>query len=512
MSKENEFLNVIKTFTKNQESKLYFYGKDDLCKFMINFFKTQKLSLPIAICNYNLNDKSDTFEGLPIVTPEKVLAIKDVRIIITDISASDKIHKELLEVLKQEQVLKISHFFNINKQQSSTEKSDFDAKNKRYTDSLRGINNEKFDLPTPNDMPEKAKQIVSQINQLNTAYINGENFYIDSKKTLMLKDFCQKKLIDGVHRLDDYLSHLVERELGCKRNFPLVIEDAVENISQFSNYLKNKDIPFLYMQLPCKISPIKTDLPKGTTNLSNDKSTELVNGLKQKGVNTLDYRQVMIENNIDFLENFFKTDPHWKIILSFEATKRLCEEIEQLIDMQLDLSKLDINNYDRINYPNIILGSQGKSVGVSYAGVEDFEIILPKYDTEYTWSCINHGFTKHGNAKEALLYPIHLNWNYNFANPYAVYSLIDSGYTVIENHKANSKQKILCLNDSFSNPMASFIAPHFSQSHFLDLRGTKKDLNKIIEDINPDIVVMLYTTFSYNIYPIMTQVNPNINH
>lgn len=367
------------------------------------------------------------------------------------------------------------------------------------------MNNEKFTLKSPEDMPEHAKEIVNKIEQLKQLYLKGENFNIDDQKLKLVQDLFSKKFYKNVMRFCGFGSHLVEQEI----TFLVEIDEkAIENVTELSKYLENKGTQFLFMQIPCKLSP-NIVLPDGILDRTNPASTKFVEGLKKNNVNTFDYRQYMLDNNIDFLDSFFVTDCHWKPKTAFDATKILCQEIEKLISIEIDTDKLDINNYDRIVYPNIFLGSCGKSSNIYFSGVEDFELIIPKYDTDYSWIDPVKGFTKRGEAKASLLYPLHLDWNYTVLNPYAVYSLPMSGYAIIKNHKATNTNKILFLCDSFSNTIASFLAPQFSELHFLDLRGEKKDLFGIIEEIKPDIVVMLYTTYTYNNIISMTDVNPN---
>lgn len=378
---------------------------------------------------------------------------------------------------------------------------EFKEKNRRYINNLRGKNDDRYTLIKPNQMPETAKKIIEQLREIEKKYL------ADNKdKEIVLNEIIYKNEFLGVHRIGNYLGHLLHQEVS--EEFTTDIEKSIVDITKLSNYLEEKNIPFMYMQLPCKVSKEGENLPKGVKNTSNIKSTQLVEGLKNGNVNVLDYRDVLIKQDIDFLDRFYKTDTHWKITESLNATKELCREIEKKCDVEIDWSKLEKSSYESIIYKDIFLGSAGKITGIIYSGVDDFELLLPKYDTNYSWECTQKEFYKKGNAKDALLYHLQLDWNYEIVNPYGVYSLVNFGHTIIKNHDLKSDKKILCLNDSFSNPMAMFMASQFAEVHFLDLRGEKKDLKKIIKEVNPSMVIMLYTTFSYNLHPLMTDVNP----
>lgn len=536
-----ELKNKIIELNNLTNGNLYFAGRGQVCRMVLQWFKEEELDLPVAICDDSKMLQGRTYEGVNIISFEEALENSNSKFIITDLKNSDSIYQKLEQEVSSNQVFKIEHYLEVifnhknqlqekikqiytslNNTATEEEKINWHKLNKEFIYSLRGLNDEKFSLLTPDDMPQKAKEVVNQLKYIKDCYYKKENFYLDSKNNILLQDFCSKNYYKDVYRLGDYQSsHLVERELGIysekglKFNRDLnYIKSAIENVTQFNKYLKNKNIPFMYMQLPCKISPNNNDLPRDTPNMSNIKADEFILGLKKKNVNVFDYRKFMIQNNIDFLDNFFKTDTHWKPSLAFSATIKLLEEIKKLINIEIDEDKITIENYNKVVYPNIFLGSQGKKTGILFSGLDDFELILPKYETDYTWHGLNFGLKKRGTIKEALLYPSQLCWEYNLANPYAVYNLLNASYTIIENHKSKSNLKILCINDSFSNPIASFLAPHFSELHFFDLRGnsSKKELFEIIDYINPDIVVMLYTTFSFNIVPSMTDINPNIKY
>ncbi len=49
----------------------------------------------------------------------------------------------------------------------------------------------------------------------------------------------------------------------------------------------------------------------------------------------------------------------------------------------LDLSRLDQENFYLNKNPKKFLGSWGKRVGPLYAGVDDFDILIPKYETSF---------------------------------------------------------------------------------------------------------------------------------
>lgn len=387
-----------------------------------------------------------------------------------------------------------------------------------------------FPLLKPEDMPEHAKEVVKKLEYYKTAYKNGQdmsipidgyyikhpefdcNFWEDDldikpPKTVQLIEFMNETCFNGVYKYGPNNEYLLSYEL----EEPIVdVVKNTENVIQFNSWLSKKGIPFLYVQLPNKISPIEKNLPKGTSNYQNFVATEFVSKLKYAGINTLDYRQTMLDEDINFEENFFKSDTHWKPSLAFHSTKKICESIGEIVDFKFDMDKFNLSNWNKLCYKNLMLGSRGRCTGLLYAGLDDFDLLLPKFDTDFTWSCSEKGFYVRGTFDKTLLFTPHMDWHYFNINPYAIYSIMVGGHTHILNHMNTKGRKILFLCDSFTRPISGFISPHFSELHFVDIRG---DLDKyyvfeLINKINPDIVVMSYFSSAIAKNSKCTDVNP----
>lgn len=528
-NKAVELHNKIREMTEQSSGgTLVFFGSGEICEKMLDYFRKNEFPFPTAICDNSTKKHGTTIEEIPIISFENAVEnYKDLNILVTSYEYGNEIAKQVLEKLEKNRVLNIRPYFD-DEPHTEFEKThkEFIEKRNLYTASLRGDNDKKFKLLKPTDMPEEVKEIVKRLEYYRNTYEQGEdleitkdnlwiiqkkrvNFWEDfsefDKKNYSLIDFLNKDNYNNVFKSKHYGNHL----FGNHTNISVNIAEAVENVTAFSDFLKKKNIPFLYMQFPSKLSNVDISLINDIVDKVNPGITEFLQGIFENGVNILDYRKLMSNNNIEFLDGFFKTDHHWKPRTAFHATKKLCEELEKLINHKFDYTKFDLNNYNQIIYPNIFLGSYGRKTGILYGGLDDFEIILPKYETDYTWESPSKGFKTRGEANDSLLYTLQLDWKYFLTNPYGVYNLMDSLNVIITNHKNNSDLKILCLHDSFANPIASFLAPHFSELHFYDLRGelNKYDIIKTIDDVKPDVVIMMYTR-SFMHQHCMTDVNP----
>lgn len=168
----------------------------------------------------------------------------------------------------------------------------------------------------------------------------------------------------------------------------------------------------------------------------NPKVTELLEQLAQNNIPTLDYRQMMIEEQMNSLDYFYKTDHHWTTQCAFHATRKLFEKITKLTDIQFGKNLFELDCYEQLIYRDIFCGKMGKKTGLLYGGLDDFTLFLPKYKTDYTWSCPSKWFLIRGSAERSLLYPLQLAYNYLDVNIYTVYNLMHLHECSIRNHRA----------------------------------------------------------------------------
>lgn len=503
---------------------LCFFGSGADCDKILDWFVKHDLRLPEGICDNDIKKQGTFKEGIPIISFDTALALyPQLSILITSSLYGDSIQQQVKEKVSEENILNTSPFFHDN----STYKKEV---LQQYRISISGNDAPPFPLPPPEKKTDEVIDIITTLKKYEQAYLKGENLQLDPSSVWMesripnfwtyslshkpinheidLITFLNKPSYHDVYHVDGFRSHLYRSDSSLKL---VNISQAVENVSSFSRFLSALSIPFLYVQLPEKFSPEAVTLPLAYENRANTASSEFVQGLDNKAVKTLDYRQCMITEKRDFSDSFFKSDPHWTSRTAFHATKRVCQDLEKLANHPFDWSKLDLMEYSSTIYKDILLGAFSQYSNLLYGGLDDFELILPKFDTDYTWELPLQGYIKRGPSAEALLYPAQLDSDFRHFNAYASYSLGSYPYTKITNHQQPHKGKILCIHDSFALPMATFLATQFSELYFYDLRESKSklDLFQLIREKKPDMVTMMYTTFTYPFTPIMTNVNPN---
>ena len=157
----------------------------------------------------------------------------------------------------------------------------------------------------------------------------------------------------------------------------------------------------------------------------------------------------------------------------------------------------DPNNWDTTVLEDFFLGSQGKRVGSLYAGVDDFTIYTPKFDTDLTYTNSDGSFARSGTFEQSVCFPERVaekDW-FN-GNPYTYYSGGDYGMATMVNHNNPDGPKVVLLRESFSCALAPFLSLSCSELTTIDPRYFTGDLMDTIEELNPDLVLTLYTASS----------------
>ena len=154
----------------------------------------------------------------------------------------------------------------------------------------------------------------------------------------------------------------------------------------------------------------------------------------------------------------------------------------------------DPANWNKTVLEDYFLGSQGKRVGSLYAGVDDFTIYTPKFETNLTYASQSGGFERTGPFQHSVCFPERVEERDWFGgNPYTYYSGGDYSLATMTNHKNPNGPKVVLLRESFSCALAPFLALSCSELTTIDLRSFSGDLTETIRALDPDLVITLYT-------------------
>lgn len=252
---------------------------------------------------------------------------------------------------------------------------------------------------------------------------------------------------------------------------------------------------FMYVQLPFKIENDSV-MPVGCHEYGNENADELLN-LVSSDINTLDIRDKIYEAGFEWDKMFFKTDHHWRPEAAFWTAGCISEVLSDNYGCIIDARAHDISCYDVNKYKDWFLGSQGKRTGNWYSGVDDFSLIIPKYNTDFEFIAESQSgktIKRRGSFEETMF-----DWNlidkrdYFNINTYAGYIGGDYKENTITNNMAPNDKNILLVRDSFSCTLAPYIALDARKLTTIDLRHFEKcSLEEYIRNGNYDIVVVAY--------------------
>lgn len=300
---------------------------------------------------------------------------------------------------------------------------------------------------------------------------------------------------DLVKASNDYLAYSVD-EMDRE-----TLTKYADNISGLYEYTKANDIPFLYVMAPQKGYGL--EYPAAANNGIKQNCVTHLKDLSDRGVPYLEIRQCMEEEGITEEEAFFITDHHWTPKTAFWATSKICQELDSLYGFDYDESIFDLNNYNVKTYEDWFLGSQGKKVGRFFTdrGVDDIDLITPKFDTNLVVSQPLKNETKTGTFEETLLQMSRIEQkDFHNLNPYATYTGGDYHEQVIENLNNTDGKNILVIRDSFACASSPFLSLTAHNTHVLDIREMSgmygdrvQSISQYIEEMQADYVIILYT-------------------
>ena len=282
--------------------------------------------------------------------------------------------------------------------------------------------------------------------------------------------------------------------------FPVDTSPYVEKIASLKEVLDELDTPLLYVQTPLKTIEGYTEMPQGITDSANTNTDTFLESLNNVGINTIDLRKNIKQEGITLRELFYKTDHHWTTQTAFWAVGEVTKHLKEHLGIDLDPQEFYTNsdNYESIPYENNFLGSQGRRVGKYYGGVDDYTLMVPKYDTDYTVTIHKSNSTSvaEGNFKEAIVKDNLLNPTDIFTNRYAAYFGADFPEVIIENHSAEDDMKVLIFKDSFGLPFSAFLSTMVGETRMLDTRYYEGNIEDYVKEYQPDLVLYVYKSIN----------------
>lgn len=276
---------------------------------------------------------------------------------------------------------------------------------------------------------------------------------------------------------------------------------AAEAIVSLNETLCAKDIPLLYVQAPLKYTEGFTEFPAAITDYSNSNTDKFKGLLEAGGVDVLDLRDAVEEDHLDKSSLFYNTDHHWRTETAFWAVGKTVETLKEGygIDLDPEGTYTSMSSYRQRFFEQSFLGSQGRRVGKYFGGIDDFTLITPNFETNYTVT-INKSDgsrVREGSFEEAIIDKSLLEEKDVFTNRYASYFGADYPEVVIQNHSADNDYKVLVVKDSYALPYTAFLSTMVGEVCMLDLRYySDMSIEQYVETHDIDAVLYVYKSIN----------------
>lgn len=163
------------------------------------------------------------------------------------------------------------------------------------------------------------------------------------------------------------------------------MKERVDSVISFNKFLQSLGIPLTYIQAPGKINKYgeQDAWLRNHYDFSNANADQLLSGLQQNGIDTIDLREHFHETvpENQYHQLFFRTDHHWLPQTALNAAGFVAKHLYQKYGIKINSSNLDANHYNIENLPRYFLGSSGKKVTLSQTAPDDFPILHPDFPT-----------------------------------------------------------------------------------------------------------------------------------
>lgn len=340
--------------------------------------------------------------------------------------------------------------------------------------------------------------IVRNVDSIVNSNISFKNEFISGFG--LYQKLIGKKTFDDFITVKDENGHLQQPTLELLDTKAL--NAYSENLEELYLETKNKGIPFLYIQSDYQYVETKTNLPYDMVDKKNDIINSFLSSISKKGIPLLDLRNSKLIMDLNYDEMFYKTDHHWSIDYSFNAVTLILKEINNLYKIDIDKSEkvTNIENYEALILEDSFLGSLGIKIGPNYAGKDDFKVLIPKYDTDLNFYMYIDGkleMERKGDFSNTMIDIEKLQSKY--VNKYNTFLYGGYDENIIINNLSSNKLKVLLISSSYGRQLTPYLSLAFKEVYYIDPQIDRFDRNVLeyIEEINPDMVLVLYGAVPY---------------
>ena len=251
-----------------------------------------------------------------------------------------------------------------------------------------------------------------------------------------------------------------------------------EQLSRLSETLEAEGISLLYVNKPAKYLDDSIFRQYGTENFCNDNADRLLARLNEAGINTLDLRDELKRDGLDVYDMFYRTDHHWTVPAGKWGAEKIAAALNEKCGYSIDTSVYADENYTFKTTKEAWLGEQGAKFRGAGIRKDDYTLVTPDFDTDYTVDGEDLTFT------EAFISDPEECYHYNYSPRNCINNSV-------------SKGKILMLGDSYDAVTEPFLSLSVREMDFMVMRDTAPDSLTLdmIKEGGYDTVIVCYAPF-----------------
>lgn len=334
---------------------------------------------------------------------------------------------------------------------------------------------------------ELVKKIENKISPFVSKYLVGYDKAVElahGYDGIIDWNFVSFSEYNGISELPDgYLAEFKEER---------EIDEWVDSLVSFKDYVESQGIDFLYVQAPGKVSDHDDTDISGYVDFSNQNADNLIAGALEGGVEVYDLRDEVVKAGIHNHDLFYRTDHHWKISTGLWGAQKVLEYCNENYGFNADTSLLDPDAFEEVLYPAWFLGSQGKKVTLSRTTPDDIALIYPRYETKFHY--VVPAIEMDATGDYSIFYDMDKVKEKDYYNqdPYGACNYTNQPVIQIDNLSDVDDKKILIIHESFGNCVISPLAICEKRIDSLDLRYFTGSIEAYIKEAKPDIVIVMY--------------------
>ncbi len=247
---------------------------------------------------------------------------------------------------------------------------------------------------------------------------------------------------------------------------PLKYDNYLLSLKELSETLKDRDIPFIYLNLPDRGENFSAS---DTTYYWGKKYDDVMTQIQSMNIDVLDLQEKLVETSlVPYDEFFLHTDVHLGSKTEFAIAKLITEHLTEKYSVVFPNTDkaYDYNMYDWKDYN--FCGNLCNSSGRLYNGTDIFQTFEPKFDTHLKLT-----IPAANTVREGSFYDVMTNgYDTIDGNPYWItnYGHFLQAYYFYENLLLPDAPKLLVICDSMFMRTNTFLTLNASHVTVVDPR------------------------------------------